>query len=168
MDVSVNLVKSFVGDPKGDYKYLGKMDKDKRVVSYMFTDDTSTEDGMFLPVGTIRYYVVSGIECRLANEEENSWAMRSPIAEILDEPNNQVDGVDLDIMSVLSKYAQQRGGYSCPDLTSYAEDTGRSEEYYIEYRAWMNDGKPTGVESDEQFYELQRLAFGDILVHLDE
>ena len=168
MDVSVNLVKSLVGDPNGDYKYLGKMDKDKRVVSYMFIDDTSTEDGMFLPVGTIRYYVVSGVECRLANEEEILWAMRSQISEILDEPNNQVDGVDIDIMSVLSKYAQQKGGYSCPDLTSYAgEDTGRSEMYWIEYRAWRNDGKPTGIESDEQFYELQRLAYGEILVDLD-
>ena len=72
-------------------------------------------------------------------------------------------------MSVLSKYAQQRGGYSCPDLTSYAgEDTGRSEEYWQEYRAWRNDGKPTGIESDEQFYELQIQAYGEILVALDQ
>ena len=95
--------------------------------------------------------------------------MRSPIADILDNPDNIVAGVDIDIMSVLSKYAQQRGGYSCPDLTNYAgEDTGRSEEYWREYQAWMNDGKPTGIESDEQFYELQRQAYGEILVDLDQ
>lgn len=53
--------------------------------------------------------------------------------------------------------------------TSYAgEDTGRSEEYWQEYRAWRNDGKPTGIESDEQFYELQRQAYGEILVDLDQ
>ena len=167
MDVSVNLVKSLVGDPKGDYKYLGEIEKGKRVVSYMFTDDTSTEDGVFLPVGTVQYYVVSGGDCRLADEDECLWAMRSPIADILDNPNNIVAGVDIDIMSVLSKYAQQRGGYSCPDLTSYAgEDTGRSEEYWIAYRAWRNDCKPTGIESDKQFYELQQLAYGRVLVDL--
>ena len=60
MDVSVNLVKCLVGDPEGDYKYLGEIEKGKRVVSYMFIDDTSTEDGVFLPVGTVQYYVVSG------------------------------------------------------------------------------------------------------------
>ena len=60
MEVSVNLVICLVGDPKGDYKYLGEIEKGKRVVSYMFTDDTSTEDGVFLPVGTVQCYVVSG------------------------------------------------------------------------------------------------------------
>ena len=169
-DGAVNVVKSFVGDPNGDYKYLGEIENGRHMVSYMFTDDASNEDGMFLAVGTMQYYVVSGIECRLADEEECLWAMRSPIAEILDNPYNKVAGnagLDIDIMSVLEKYEQQRGGYSCPDLTSYAgEDTGRSEEYWMEYQAWMNDGKPTGIESDEQFYELQRLAFGRILSEL--
>ena len=169
-DGAVNVVKSFVGDRTGDYRYLGEMENGRHMVSYMFTDDASNEDGMFLAVGTMQYYVVSGIECRLADEEECLWAMRSPIAEILDNPYNKVagnTGLDIDIMSVLEKYEQQRGGYSCPDLTSYAgEDTGRSEEYWMEYQAWMNDGKPTGIESDEQFYELQRLAFGRILSEL--
>ena len=102
MDVSVNLVKSFVGDPNGDYKYLGKIENGKHVVSYMFTDDTSTEDGVFLPVGTMQYYVVSGGDCRLADEDECLWAMQSPIADILDDPNNTVAGVDIDIQECLS------------------------------------------------------------------
>ena len=57
---AVNGVKSFVGGPAGDYKYLGAIKRRKHVVSYMFTDDASTEDGMFLAVGTVQYYVVSG------------------------------------------------------------------------------------------------------------
>ena len=169
MDVSVNLVKCLVGDPEGDYKYLGEIEKGKRVVSYMFTDDTSTEDGVFLPVGTMQYYVVSGGDCRLADEDECLCAMRSPIADILDNPYNKDasgKGLNIDLSDVLEKYAQQKGGYSCPDLTSYAEDTGRSEEYWREYQAWMNDGKPTGIESDKQFYELQQLAYGRVLVDL--
>ena len=171
MDVSVNLVKCLVGDPDGDYKYLGEIEKGKRVVSYMFTDDTATEDGSFLSVGTMQYYVVSGGDCRLADEDECLWAMRSRIADILDNPYNKDasgKGLNIDLSDVLEKYAQQKGGYLCPDLTSYAEDTGRSEEYWREYQAWMNDGKPTGIESDEQFYELQRQAYGEILVDLDE
>ena len=90
---------------------------------------------------------------------------------ILDNPYNKDasgKGLNIDLLSILSKYAQQRGGYLCPDLTCYAEDTGKSEEYWREYQAWMNDGKPTGIESDEQFYELQRQAYGEILVDLDE
>lgn len=169
-DGAVNVVKSFVGDRTGDYRYLGEMKKGMHIVSYMFTDDASTEDGAFLAVGTVQYYVVSGVECRFADDEESLWAMRSPIAEILDNPYNKDasgKGLNIDLSDVLEKYAQQKGGYSCPDLTSYAEDTGKSEEYWREYQAWMNDGKPTGIESDEQFYELQKLAYGEILMDLD-
>ena len=96
--------------------------------------------------------------------------MRSPIAEILDNPYNKDasgKGLNFDLSDVLEKYAQQKGGYSCPALTSYAEDTGKSEEYWREYQAWMNDGKPTGIESDDQFYELQKQAYGEILMELD-
>ena len=169
-DGAVNVVKSFVGDRTGDYRYLGEIKKGMHIVSYMFTDDASTEDGAFLAVGTVQYYVVSGVECRFADDEESLWAMRSPIPEILDDPNNKVasdKGLNIDFSNVLEKYAQQKGGYSCPDLTSYAEDTGKSEEYWREYQAWMNDGKPTGIESDEQFYELQKQAYRRILVDLD-
>ena len=167
---AVNVVKSFVGDWTGDYRYLGEIKKGMHIVSYMFTDDASTEDGAFLAVGTVQYYVVSGVECRFADDEESLWAMRSPIAEILDNPYNKDasgKGLNIDLSDVLEKYAQQKDGYSCPDLTSYAEDTGKSEEYWREYQAWMNDGKPTGIESDEQFYELQKQAYGRILVDLD-
>ena len=167
---AVNVVKSFVGDRTGDYRYLGEIKKGMHIVSYMFTDDASTEDGAFLAVGTVQYYLVSGVECRFADDEESLWAMRSPIPEILDDPNNKVasdKGLNIDFSNVLEKYAQQKGGYSCPDLTSYAEDTGKSEEYWREYQAWMNDGKPTGIESDEQFYELQKQAYRRILVDLD-
>ena len=49
---------------------------------------------------------------------------------ILDNPYNKDasgKGLDIDLSDVLEKYAQQKGGYSCPDLTSYAgEDTGKS------------------------------------------
>lgn len=169
-DGAINVVKSFVGDPAGDYKYLGEIKKGMHIVSYMFTDDASTEDGAFLAVGTVQYYVVSGVECRFADDEESLWAMRSPIAEILDNPYNKDasgKGLNIDLLGILSKYAQQKGGYSCPDLTCYAEDTGKSEAYWREYQAWMNDGKPTGIESDEQFYELQKQAYGEILMDLD-
>ena len=81
-DGAVNVVKSFVGDPTGDYRHLGEIKKGKHIVSYMFTDDASTEDGEFLAVGTVQYYVVSGVECRLADDEESLWAMRSPIAAV--------------------------------------------------------------------------------------
>ena len=169
-DGAVNVVKSFVGDPTGDYRWLGEIKNGEHIVSYMFTDDASTEDGAFLAVGTVQYYVVSGVECRFADDEETLWAMRSPIAEMLDNPYNKDasgKGLNIDLLSILSKYAQQRGGYSCPDLTCYAEDTGRSEEYWREYQAWKNDGKPTGIESDEQFYEMQKQVYREILVDLD-
>ena len=104
-DGALNVVKSYVGDPTGDYKYLGEIKKGRQVVSYMFTDDASTEDGMFLAVGTVQYYVVSGVKCRLANEAECLWAMCSPIPEILDDPHNKVasgKGLNIDLLSILS------------------------------------------------------------------
>ena len=83
-DGAVNIVKSFVGDPTGDYRYLGEIKNGEHIVSYMFTDDASTEGGTFLAVGTVQYYVVSGVECRYADSDESSLAMKH-LAAIADE-----------------------------------------------------------------------------------
>ena len=30
----------------------------------------------------------------------------------------------------------------------------------------INDGKPTGIESEEQYYELQKQVYGDVIIDL--
>ena len=67
----------------------------------------------------VQYYVVSGGKCRLANEAEYLWAMCSPIPEILDDSNNKDasgKGLNIDLLSILSKYAQQRVVIYAPTL----------------------------------------------------
>lgn len=81
---------------------------------------------------------------------------------ILDNPYNRVeDGQIVTLMDILLKYDHQR---SVED--AYAEDLGITKEEALAYQNWINDGNPTGIESDEQFYELQRLVYGKTIMEL--
>ena len=82
-DGAVNVVKSFVGDPTGDYKYLGELEPGKHFVEYMFTDDCADGD-VLLCVGGPQCLVVTGGQCRYADSDESSLAMKH-LAAIADE-----------------------------------------------------------------------------------
>ena len=64
------------------------------------------------------------------------------------------------------KYSYQRQNIQLSNLDAYAEDLGKSENELLAYQNWINDGKPTGIESDEQFYEIQRQAYGKVVIKL--
>ncbi len=86
---------------------------------------------------------------------------------ILDNPNNRVeDGQKIELFDVLSKYRYQRQNRRLSNLDVYAEDVGVTKEELLAYQNWINDGNPTGIESDEQFYELQRLVYGKTIMEL--
>ena len=74
-DGAVNVVKSFVGDPTGDYKYLGELEQGKHFVEYMFTDDCVDAD-IVLCVGGPQYVVVTEGKCRFADSDECTLAMK--------------------------------------------------------------------------------------------
>ena len=82
-DGSVNVVKSFVVDRTGDYRYLGEIKKGMHIVSYMFTDDCMDGD-VALCVGAPQCLVVTGGQCRYADSDESSLAMKH-LAAIADE-----------------------------------------------------------------------------------
>lgn len=87
---------------------------------------------------------------------------------ILDSPYNRVEGGrKIELMDVLLKYDQQRSGEKLEFYDAYAEDLGITKEEALAYQNWINDGKPTGIESDEQFYEIQRQAYGEVIMELD-
>ena len=71
-DGAVNVVKSFVGDPTGDYKYLGELEPGKHFVEYMFTDDC-VDGEIVLCVGGPQY--LEG-KCRFADSDECTLAMK--------------------------------------------------------------------------------------------
>ena len=77
---AVNVVKSFVGAPTGDYRYLGELEDGKHFVEYMFTDDCVDGD-VLLCVGGPQCLVVIGGQCRYADSDESSLAMKH-LAEI--------------------------------------------------------------------------------------
>lgn len=86
---------------------------------------------------------------------------------ILDSPYNRVeDGQKIELFDVLSKYRYQRQNRRLSNLDVYAEDVGVTKEKLLAYQNWINDGNPTGIESDEQFYELQRLVYGKTIMEL--
>lgn len=87
---------------------------------------------------------------------------------ILDSPYNRVEGGQkIDLFDVLSKYSYQRQNIQLSNLDAYAEDLGKSEEELLAYQNWINDGKPTGIKSDEQFYEIQKQAYGEVIIEFD-
>lgn len=86
---------------------------------------------------------------------------------ILDNPYNRVEGDQkIELFNVLSKYRYQRQNRQLTTYVAYAEDRGITEEEALAYQNWINDGKPTGIESDEQFYEIQRQAYGKVVIKL--
>lgn len=86
---------------------------------------------------------------------------------ILDNPYNRVEGDQkIELFNVLSKYRYQRQNRQLTTYVAYAEDLGITEEEALAYQNWINDGKPTGIESDEQFYEIQKQAYGKVVIKL--
>lgn len=86
---------------------------------------------------------------------------------ILDNPYNRVEDCrKIELFDALSKYRYQRQNRRLSNLDVYAEDVGVTKEELLAYQNWINDGNPTGIESDEQFYELQRLVYGKTIMEL--
>lgn len=87
---------------------------------------------------------------------------------ILDNPYNRVgDGQKIELFNVLEKYSYQRQNIQLSNLDAYAEDLGVTEVGLLVYQNWINDGNPTGIESDEQFYNLQRQVYGEVVIELE-
>lgn len=103
------------------------------------------------------------------NKIKDYMEMKNDFAKsILDSPYNKiVGGKEVTLMNILSKYDHQRSGEKLEFYAEYAEDLGLTEEEALAYQNWINDGKPTGIESDEQFYEIQKQAYGEVIMELD-
>lgn len=86
---------------------------------------------------------------------------------ILDNLYNRVEGGQkIDLFNILSKYRYQHQNRQLTTYVAYAEDLGITKEEVLAYQNWINDGNPTGIESDEQFYELQQLVYGKTIMEL--
>lgn len=86
---------------------------------------------------------------------------------ILDNPYNRVeDGQKVTLMEILLKYDHQRSGEKLEFYDAYAEDLGITKEEALAYQNRINDGNLTGIESDEQFYNLQRQSYGEVVIEL--
>lgn len=88
--------------------------------------------------------------------------MKNDLAKsILDIPYNRVErGRKIELSDILDKYRYQRQNRQLSNLDAYAEDIDATREELI------NDGKPTGIESGEQYYELQKQAYGEVIIDL--
>lgn len=69
-------------------------------------------------------------------------------------------------MDILLKYDNQRSGEKFEFYDAYAENLGITKEEALAYQNWINDGNLTGIESDEQFYDLQRQSYGEVVIEL--
>lgn len=93
--------------------------------------------------------------------------MNNDFAKSILNPYNRVeDGQKVTLMDILLKYGRQRSGEKVEFYDAYAEDLGITKEEALAYQNWINDGNPTGIEFDEQFYDLQRQAYGEVVIDL--
>ena len=86
---------------------------------------------------------------------------------ILDNPYNRVEGGQkIELLNILSKYRYQHQNRQLTTYVAYAEDLGVTEVELLDYQNWINDVNPTGIESDEQFYDLQRQSYREVVIEL--
>jgi len=82
----------------------------------------------------------------------------------------KVDGqtLEIDIWDLLEKYRAQKLNDYFEFYTAlcFAESEAQ-EKHYEAYRKWGMDGQPTGIRSDEEFFDIQKQLWGEVLVTLD-
>lgn len=107
--------------------------------------------------------------CICVSDRVNDYMeMKNDFAKsILDNPYNRVEGGrKIELSDILDKYRYQHQNGQLSNLDAYAEDIGETIEEALAYPNLINDGKPTGIESDEQYYELQKQVCGDVIIDL--
>lgn len=72
-----------------------------------------------------------------------------------------------DILFIIEKDYFQRLGEEYPSAVYYAEDEEELAEAKADFE-WGNDGKPTGIESDEEFEAIQRQIWGELIYFLNK
>ena len=66
------------------------------------------------------------------------------------------------IYDLFEKYSFQRPGLRKAYDDAYAEDENQKSRMRA-YADWFNDGQPTGITSDQEFYDLQSAYFRSIV-----
>lgn len=69
------------------------------------------------------------------------------------------------IHTILEKYWFQRNGETVPSGEPWAESKAQAERYRKAYE-WANDGKPTGIKNDEEFYRIQKRVYGKVIMNI--
>ena len=65
----------------------------------------------------------------------------------------------------LIKYLHQRNGSRSRDAEIYAEDFD-DVTFLQEYDNWMNDGQPTPIRNDRDFFDIQKKVWGKVQHHI--
>ena len=67
-----------------------------------------------------------------------------------------------DIFDIIEKYFFQQNGEEYPSSEEYAENDEELAEAKEDFE-WGNDGQPTGIKDDKEFYALQRAVFEKVV-----
>jgi len=67
------------------------------------------------------------------------------------------------IGTILEKYWFQRNGETVPSGEPWAESKAQAE-HYRKAHEWANDGKPTGIKDDAEFYAIQRATYKKVIM----
>jgi hypothetical protein len=94
------------------------------------------------------------------SEKEKKQLVKSK--QLSEEDENKIE-------NLLEKYRCQRENIHCVPYTVNDDDEDFTREELIEmnkYFQWLNDGKPTGIKSDEECYELQKKIYGKVIFRI--
>ncbi|MBR5398942.1 MAG: hypothetical protein IK103_04015 [Bacteroidales bacterium] len=103
------------------------------------------------------YVIVAGYKI---DKNDPDW----PFAKV------KVDGqtLEIDIWDLLEKYrAQKLDDYFEFYTTPCFADSEAQEKEFKAFMKWGMDGQPTGIKSDEEFFDIQKQLWGEVLVTLD-
>ena len=160
MHKATKLVKAEVG---GECRFLSELEEGRFLVSSApEVSDSGSDD--ILAVGGIQYYLVEKDFIRLADERESQMGNQPSLMRRLRELEKMSGRT---IYELLEKYSFQGTCSTMPSMKPFAEGDTYLEQKFQEYEDWVNDGKPTGIQSDREFYALQKTYFGEVIYFIE-
>ncbi len=156
MHLATRLVKAEVG---GECRFIAELEEGRYLVSSA-PEVSNSDNNDIQAVDGVRFFLVENESVREANENEIRLGHHPTFMKHI----RDLESDDHTINELLEKYRFQQTGVIMNHHDSSDEDERLAMRKYVD---WVNDGKPTGIWSNQEFYAIQRGYFGRIVYDLE-
>ena len=161
MHKATKLIKSHVG---GSCRFINELDHDLYLISV--APEANKEDAAectYPIIGGIRYMAVDHGSIRVASEDEIRLGFRPNSLKRIKEI--KASNPHQNCNAIFEKYLFQRE--DTLSMCARWADNDREKALYAAYDKWMNNGQPTGIRSDREFYHLQEAYYGNVIFYIE-